>query len=597
MRRARWLKSNKATQLPHNVIWVDTETREKRVSKQVVSHHLWFGYACHQRTYGKGSWTKPLWCRFTSQKRFWSFVERHTRGHCRLFLFAHNWAFDAPVLDMFSELPRRGWELRRAVVECPPVILKWVRDRATIEVVDTLNWWRMPLAVVGESIGMPKLPFPSKGASRKEWDTYGRNDVEIIRRVSHSWWDFIRTYDLGGFAPTLAGQSMRAFRHRFMDYPILIDDNSGALRIARASYHGGRTEAFRLGRIEGPIYCLDINSMYPFVMAEKSFPTVLKLFSKRVSKEDLIEWVKKYAVVATVKLQTARNDYAHPYKDKLVFPIGRFVACLTTPDLVAALQAGEVKGVIEAAVYDRKPIFRSFVETLYALRLRAAEGGNNVDKWLLKILMNSLYGKFAQKGIVWEDRGPADSIAPRSWVEIDAATGRVFRYRQFGGLLQQLSQETEGPASHPAIASHVTSYARRLLTELIECAGKSNVFYCDTDSIYTNSTGRKLLDKYIDPTRLGALKEEAVYPWIHIHGPKDYQTPGARVCKGVKAKAVWLADDRIEQSQWSRIGGLLADSQLSAPTTRTQVKVLKRVYGKGTVDRQGFVSPFHLREW
>jgi len=498
---------------------------------------------------------------------------------------------------MFTELPARGWTLKRAVVECPPVILKWTKERATIEVVDTLNWWRMPLAAVGDSIGLPKLSFPAKTATRAEWNAYGKNDVEIIRRVSHSWWEFIARYDLGGFAPTLAGQSMRAFRHRFMDHPILIDDNSGALRIARASYHGGRTEAFRLGRLEGPIYCLDINSMYPAIMANQTFPTILKLFSKRVSIEDLRQWTRKYSVVATVKLDTKRNDYAHPYQDKLVFPVGRFITSLTTPDIVAALEAGEIKGVVEAAVYDRKPIFRSFVETLYALRLQAAEAGNNVDKWLLKILMNSLYGKFAQKGIVWEDHGPAESIAPRSWVEIDATTGKVYRFRQFGGLLQQLSQEVEAASSHPAIASHVTAYARRLLSDLIKEAGTENVFYCDTDSIYTNDIGKARLERHIDPSRLGALKLEAEYPWLIINGPKDYQTPSARVCKGVKPKAVWLTENRIEQSQWSRIGGLLAQGQLQAPTTRTLVKVLKRVYGKGTVDRRGYVSPFRLRDW
>jgi hypothetical protein len=498
---------------------------------------------------------------------------------------------------MFRELPVRGWRLTKAVVESPPVILKWTRERTSIEVIDTLNWWRVPLKAVGESIGLPKLEMPAVKASRASWNAYGRRDVEIIRAACLKWWAFIESYDLGGFAPTLAGQSMRAFRHRYMDHPILLDDNAGALELARESYHGGRTEVFTRGRVKGAVHCLDVNSMYPATMEAESYPTVLRLFTRHITVDELKDYLTRYCVVAKVKLETDTPMYAHRTADKLLFPVGRLIATLTTPDLVTAARAGQIRTVVAAAVYDRAPIFRRFVQELYHLRLLAAERGDGVNKWLLKILMNSLYGKFAQSGAVWTEIGDADDGSIGTWVEIDADTGVKRNLRKFAGIVQERAKEPESASSHPAIASHVTAYARRRLWSLILQAGRENVHYCDTDSIYVTAKGAERLAKEMHESLLGALKVESVYPWMVFHGPKDYQTPDRIVCKGVKSKARWLAHNKTAQDQWSSLAGLIEQRQLDTPLTVAVTKTLRRVYGKGIVGRDGRVSPFRLREW
>jgi len=226
-------------------------------------------------------------------------------------VFAHNWSFDACVLDTFDILLDRGWTLRQAIIESPPVILAWRRDRASIEMLDTLNFWRMGLAKIGESLGIPKLPMPAMSDSAKVWDIYCRRDVEILRQALHQWWGFLLAHDLGGFARTLAGQAIRAYRHRFMESPILIDDDANALKLGRESYHGGRVEAFRLGRVEGPVHSLDVNSMYPFVMRKHTYPAVLKRRCRRVTLSELRRWVERYSVVARVELETKRPRFAH----------------------------------------------------------------------------------------------------------------------------------------------------------------------------------------------------------------------------------------------------------------------------------------------
>jgi hypothetical protein len=535
--------------------------------------------------------------RFEHALEFWTWVESLTRPQTRLYIFAHNWGFDAPVLSTFDMLPSLGWSLGAVVVESPPVILSWRKGNRVIEMLDTLNWWRVSLKSLGESIHAPKLKMPTKRASKKRWDIYCSNDVEVIRLSMLAWWEFLQRYDLGGFARTLAGQAMRTYRHRFMLHPILVDSNATATALARESYHGGRTECFRIGKVDGPVHVLDVNSMYPSVMKDNLYPTILRLFVRKATREELVRWLSSKAVVAKVDLETTSAQYAVVINHRLCFPVGKFTAVLTTPDLVSALRQGHIRGIREAAVYERQDIFSGFVHEMYQLRQDATDRGDDVSRFMLKILMNSLYGKFAQRGMVWDkvDVTPDNQI--KTWVEHDWETGQNVSYRQFAGIIQRLSREPEAFSSHPAIASHVTAFARRLLWNLISIAGARNVFYCDTDSLYVNDLGLSRLASHIDGKSLGKLKLEASHDWVVFHGAKDYQTPVGRKTKGVRANARWETANTVVQDQWTSLVGMLRQGQLSQPQTKTLSKTLSRRYSKGSVGRDGMVSPLRLTDW
>ncbi len=589
-----YLRPNKSQRQPHSIIYVDTETRPDVDADGVTHHRLRFGWACYGRTRTGRVWESPEWFRFTSAASFWEWMESRARPHTRLYMFAHNWAFDACVIDTFRILPDRGWQLTQAIIESPPVILVWRRDRVSIEMLDTLNWWRMSLAQIGDSLGLPKLTMPAADASPEEWDIYARRDVEILRVALHHWWDFLLAYDLGGFARTIAGQAIRTYRHRFMDHQVLVDDDTEALKLARESYHGGRVEAFRIGRVEGPIHCFDVNAMYPFVMRDHLYPAALTRRVRRVGVSDLQNWITRFCLVARVELRTDRNRFAHVIDDKLCFPIGRFQESLTTPDLADALAHDEVVSVEECAIYERAPLFSRFVSELYTLRLEAGERGDEVQRWLLKKLMNALYGKFGQKGAVWGTRGPSGSERVRVWREYDCETGTERLLRSFAGILQEKLRDEEARESHPAIAAHVTAHARAYLWDLFQRVDPARVIYCDTDSLLVGDEGARCLGPLESEQTLGGIKREWSAPWVEVYGAKDYRTPHKTVCKGVRAKARWIGLATVEQEQWSSLPGLVWSGQLSAPTTITMTKHLKRVYAKGEVGPGGMVSPLAL---
>lgn len=594
MRRPHYLKANNSSEYPRHCIWFDTETLPIQVDEHTVKHVLNFGWACYRRRARGHQWSNPYWYRFTDLNDFWAWVTMHIDAKECYTLFAHNGSFDLPVLDAFGWFYNQGWQLVNAVIESPPIILKWRRDGKSIRFIDTLNIWRMSAAKIGESIGLSKLPMPDNDASCDEWDTYCKRDVEVIMDACIRWFDFIRYHDLGGFAPTLASQSMRAYRHRFMPTKILIDDNEQALDMARASYHGGRTECFFIGEVDGPLYQLDVNSMYPWVMQQSMMPTVLNGVYRRVKHLELAKLIKSHSVVAEVELSTDQPVFPQYQKGKLLFPIGEFETVLTTPELEYALEQGYVTHINHVAVYTQAIIFKEFVDYFYNLRQKAEEQGDNVAGFYLKIMMNSLYGKFGQRGLVYETVEQIDDTSIKSWVEIDADTKEVIKCRQFAGQRQELIDEPEARDSHPAIAAHVTAFARMAMWHIYQQAGLDNCYYTDTDCIVVNETGYQRLHNLIDDNTLGMLKLEQVIDRASIRGPKDYQFDSTARIKGVRKKAVWIDRNTVQQEQWSGLKGLMAKGDLTAPTTKTVIKHLKRQYTKGHQQPNGRIVPYRL---
>jgi hypothetical protein len=594
MRHPHFLTPNHASQLPANCVWFDTETLPEIKPNGDQHHHLWFGWACYQRRKSGGEWEPEIWHRFDTIPGYWDWIETRCRKKTRLTMFSHNGAFDLPVMHAFTELPERGWTLKSAVADAPPLILTWIKEGMTIKFIDTLNIWRMSLDELGKSVGINKLAMPERDMSPEEWDVYCRRDVEVMRLACHAWFTFITDNDLGGFAPTLASQSFNAYRHRFRTAPIFIDDNEDALLMARDSYIGGRTECFRIGHYEQPLFYIDVNSMYPSVMKTGDYPTRLQGVYRNIDDHEIDIWLREKCFVADVTLNTDTPIYPVVNDKRLIFPTGRFKATLATPEFRLAWRRGHIEHVERVAVYEKAKLFAEFVDTIYTLRQAAKQRGDTVNSWLYKILMNSLYGKFGQRGRVFEDIGHCDPNIVENHLSIDADTGETSRIRKFGGLVQELRDDGESRESHPAIASHVTSYARLILWEAIETAGIDHCLYCDTDSLVIDQQGFDKLAHLIDQDRLGAWALEREMSFITLYGPKDYVMPHQSRTKGVRHSAMWMTPNRVVQDQFVGLKGLLQQSNLQEPIVRQVSKTLQRVYLKADVNPLGVTVPFHL---
>ena len=580
--------------MPGEVIWFDTETKPDWIDLEACVHRLWFGMACYRRRTRRGAWTKPDWFRFETRAEFWRWVETKARPRAKLYAFCHNTSFDLPVLDAFSELPRRGWEMKRAIIDAPPTIIHFQRGTTTLCLLDTLNVWKMSLDDLGKKIGSRKLTMPDQDAPRAEWDHYARQDVTVIHDACMGWWKWLAENDLGGFAPTLASQAFRTYRHRFMQTKILAHASEPALAIARASYAGGRCEAFHIGAVDGPVTVVDVNSMYPAVMRGRLYPNKLLGFDDRYAERTLAHCLMTHECIATVDLVTDMPAYPSIIGEKLCFPVGRFSATLASPELRAAVHAGHVTGCSRIAVFHGAEIFTGFVDWFWSERRRAQDDGNEPLAWCYKIMMNSLYGKFGQRGYVWEEEARIPDLSARCWTYRDTVTGETLSYRQLCGLVQVRSTEGESRDSAPEIAATVTSAARVLLWRLMQKAGIENIYYCDTDSLHVNAAGAARLADEIMPTELGGLKIEGVFDSAEYRGAKDYRLGAAWKIKGIRKSATQVTPARFRQAKWTSLRGLVRSGLLSSPSTSVVEKNLTRLYTKGVVEPGGRVSPLTL---
>jgi len=281
--------------------------------------------------------------------------------------------------------------------------------------------------------------------------------------------------------------------------------------------------------------------------------------------------------------------------DRLLFPTGEFTLALTSPELEWVFQHGEVVQCYELAEYEGGEIFSDYVEWFYRDRQLQKSLGNKVRDYVDKILLNSLYGKFGQRGTDTTLLG--DCPAELCEVEdcVDADTHTRFQLRRFGGREWRTERvERESYNSFPAVASFVTAYARMRLWGLLEKAGRDHVWYCDTDSLYCDEAALMAVGDEVDPSELGQLKIEHFYDWVHFHGCKDYETPWNVKIKGVRKDAVKKAEGVYEQTRFAKFLSSLRLGSISKVLELRAVKRLRRVYEKGLVGADGRVSPYQL---
>ena len=595
-RRPHYLRGNASVEVPQQFIVFDTETDAFTVSDKVIENRLRFGWACYQRRRDCRHWCQPEWFRFEKPMQFWQWVLLHVRSGTRLYLFCHNANFDIPVLKGFASMRKLGWKLYRAIIDSPPVIVKWRQGKCTVELLDTLNWWKMPLAKIGESVGVRKLDMPGLDASSSEWDTYCKQDCEVLRFTLLRWWQTLVDRDLGGFAPTIASQAMRWWRHKHMSHQVLVHCEPDALRLERAAYYGGRNEAWFIGKHVGEVYYLDFTSAYPAVMHDESFPVRLLGVDFGAARSALPLIPRGYGVIAEVLVKTDQPIAPRVIGKRLCFPTGTFWCVLTGIELAQILKCGEICEIGWSAAFEMQPIFRTFVDECWQFRHRAKLRKDESESYFFKILGNSLYGKFGQNGMKWDNDRWQPSLPDNVWIEYDHDTGKITTCRRLAGLMQSKARESESYESIPSIAAYVTAYQRVRLWEFACQCGLENVLYLDTDGLFVTADGYRRVKKDLDGTRLGTVKVEGTAGGMAVRGCKDYTFDGHDKIKGVRKAAEWIGESEVRQQQWSSLKGSLRQGTVDTQTIQQVTKRLSRVYTKGTLLKSGRVKPLALIE-
>ena len=539
-KREHVLTKNRITWVPQRLLFFDTESYLKDVSETEIQHTFRLGTAIYVEITKAGKEKKRKVYKYHSKDEFLNIILSLVYQKTPLYVFAANIWYDLRNTDVLTRLIDNGFEITTFINKARVVIIHVKGKEGTVFFLDTLNYLPFSVRQLGEKIGKPKLKVDFDRVDDKRLMRYCLRDTEIITDSILGWIRFIHKENLGGFAKSLASQALAAFRHRFMHHRIMIHNKKHIIELERAGYFGGRTECFYIGEVkESPIYDLDVNSMYPYVMANYDVPIRHVGYKEGINVDKLGHLLDKYCIIAEVEVKTDKPYYPLKKKGKCIYPIGRFTTTLPSASLMRAYKCGHIKRVNKMAAYLKAIIFNDYVTYFYNLKEKARKEGKKIDYTLAKLFLNSLYGKFGQRvdkvissGELKKTKWGREEIYYRE-------TGKHTVINYLGNRFEELELNAEdGWNTFVAIAAHITDYARNVLVDYIEKAGWENVYYCDTDSLFVNEKGYQRLQDDLSDVELGKLKLEKKINHLVIYGLKDYIADNTIKIKGIPQRAV-----------------------------------------------------------
>lgn len=369
-----------------------------------------------------------------------------------------------------------------------------------------------------------------------------------------SWWKSHAKAPWGSTAGQLA---MGVMRSHLAPKALCTHNDTDVLRMEREAAFGGRASTWFVGdignpveigtvrnpapkparfpAIPGPLFSVDVRSMYPYLLREMRFPVRLWSYREQMRVKELDESIDGNGVIARVTIQTNTPEYPRRNGSRVEFPIGTFTTTLTGPELQALRRDGKVKAVHSVALYDLAPVFRGCAGELIQMREEARKAGNYAWEFLAKLLGNSLGGKLAQGRGKWAER--RRSPAEQQWGEWHQGTGKdgkPRRFRAIAGLVWEWITDQVGGGAHTAAFDYLTAYGRLHTRKLRQLCPEKSVVSQDTDGLWVLAQGIDAMRKagVVFGDQAGELKLDTVVSHARFFGPRHYFTDQGWVLAG-----------------------------------------------------------------
>lgn len=396
---------------------------------------------------------------------------------------------------------------------------------------DSMNLLTMPVAKIGESIGIEKLKVDYNNLleDKEKLKEYNITDCKIVYKGIEYLENFLNSMGTALSPYTIGSNALKLYKTKFL--PSWLNCEEEINKKFFEAFAGGRTEVFNYNILENGYY-YDVNSLYPSVMLDNFYPDLSKehkelgsyYFEGKDQEEQFFWLFSKYCGGARISGFMPENHLS-PYwvkAEKLYFCFGEIKnRFFTFPEIYQMILAGlQDFQISECVIWPKtNKLFKDWIDKLYGLRLEFKKQDNPMQL-IVKLFLNSLYGKFCQKNnikeygenfIVARERAEEKhkGLNFHDFVEI---SDDGFGYIQSDELL--LSEHTLSP-----IGAYVTAYARLSLMKYMKQAEEAGatIYYCDTDSVF--------IDKPVfrDSKKLGDMKLECKVKWAEFYSPKVYQ--------------------------------------------------------------------------
>ena len=452
-------------------------------------------------------------------------------ANCRVYF--HNLAFDGAFL--ISWLETHGWrwvENRQDVSDMTYTTLisdmnqvysitLYFTPQWRVTIYDSLKVIPLSIEQMAKAYHLPILKGeldytayrePGHILTQEEKD-YIRNDVQIAAMALKT------VLDEGMQKMTAGSNALYTFKksvggaHGFRKLFPLLDSQQDAF--IRKAYRGGFTYVSPrfAGKKLGEGIVFDVNSLYPSVMA--SCDGQLLPYGKPVwfdgeppfgdSHHPL--WVASVSCKFKVKPEhipciQLKGNWRFGSTEYVEDSKGEVTMCVTNVDWELINRQYDVRMVEWNGGYCFKGadwIFRKYVEHWNGVKVEAGREGNAGQRQLAKLMLNSLYGKFATRTTVVSRRPVMDDDGVLHYVDMEP-------------------EERDGV--YLPVGVFVTSWARfKTITSAQAVYGR--FVYADTDSLHL--VGTEIPDGLdVDAFRLGAWKHESTFDQAKFLRAKCY---------------------------------------------------------------------------
>lgn len=343
---------------------------------------------------------------------------------------------------------------------------------------------------------------------------------------------------------TLSSLSLKIFRLHYYDYktsPIENLNNNFDLFIRKA-FKGGVVEVYKPYLING--YHYDVNSLYPFVMSNNDMPIKSPKFVEINSDFN----INNFFGFIEVEVESPKDVYipflVHTDKlGRLISPLGKWKDTYFSEEIKYAITLGYKFKYIKAVQFEKNKIFKNFVINLYNERLSQV---NTPLSNIIKLLLNSLYGRLGMKNenFLSEITNNNAEILNKNLFSKQIKSinylnnkviynfKRIIDYtfliksyfsngsvsKEINQILNQKFMSYKLQNTAVQISAAVTAYGRIEMYKY-KSLKNINIYYTDTDSIYTDKC---LSEALIDSKKLGFMRFENNIKESYFIAPKLY---------------------------------------------------------------------------
>ena len=382
------------------------------------------------------------------------------------------------------------------------------REKLHTVIYDSLKKLPMPVRKIAKAFGLPiekgDIDYhafrPVGHEITPEEYKYIKNDIEIVADALEI------QFGQGLEKMTIGSDALGSFKdiltNRMFDrlFPVLDEHYDTNIRWA---YKGGFTwvndkiQGVMIGK--GMVF--DVTSLYPSVMYDRLLPFGLPIPFDGQYEEDSnyplyiqhirCEFELKEDHIPTIQIKKdARfkgNEYLKNSKGEIVD------LYLTNIDLKLMedhYHIYDLEFVDGFKFKQKKGLFKDYIDYWIKLKEKADKEGNEGLRSICKLMLNSLYGKFASSMNV---------------------TGKVPYLKKDGSLGFEMGEEETKDPVYTAMGAFITAYARDYTIRTAQSV-YDRILYCDTDSIHiTGHDIPEAIAHIVDPYKLGFWKLESYF--------------------------------------------------------------------------------------